>query len=157
MLIWVALAPLAVCLVYSLFYLARNFGLSLLVFSKRGIAEQSVILSTPLDMAVWGIAVFVVLARIGYDLEFNTIKGYFRSNLATALLVIMGIMAVGVVATIVGLVGTVALILISILLLSLCVVFSFDFFSEKRSIFSLRLLFFGLIIGLLVELAGFLV
>jgi hypothetical protein len=40
--------------------------------------------------------------------------------------------------------------------LSMCIIFSSDFFSVNRLPFSLRLLIGGLIIGLLVEIAGFL-
>ena len=68
-LIWAIVVPLAICLVYSLFYLANSLGFSLFVLSNRG-AEQAVsgvILSDLFDVAIWGIAVFVVLALLGYD------------------------------------------------------------------------------------------
>ena len=159
LLIWAAVVPLAICLVYSLFYLASSIGFSLFVFSNRE-AEQTVggsILSGPLDIAVWGVAVFVVLAWLGYDLELNLVRGYYRSFAGVGFLVAICGMAVGVCLVILGFVGTVALAPISCLLLGLCVVFSPDFLNMNRVPFSLRLLFGGLIIGLLVELAGFLV
>jgi hypothetical protein len=157
LLIWAVLVPLAICLVYSLFYLASSIGFSLFVFSNRGVVEQRSILSGPLDIAVWGIAIFVILARLGYDLELNMVKGYYRSYAGVGLLVAISSMAVGAVAVILGFIGTVALVPISVLLLSMCVVFSSDFFGVDRLPFSLRLLVGGLIIGVLVELAGILV
>ncbi len=156
LLIWAALVPLAICIVYSLFYLASSLGFSLFVFSNGGAVEQTSILSNTLDIAIWGIAVFIVLARLGYNLELNMVKGYYRSYLGVGLLVTICIMAFGVVATILGFVGILALIAISSLLVFMCVAFSPDFFDLKRLPFFLRLLIGGLIIGLLVELAGFL-
>ena len=156
LLIWATLIPLAICLVYSLFYIASSLGFSLFVSSNRDITEQSSILSRPLDIAVWGIAIFVLLARLGYILEFNMVKGYYRSYIGIGLLVAICSMAVGVVAVILGFIGTIGLVPISCLLLSMCIIFSSDFFSVNRLPFSLRLLIGGLIIGLLVEIAGFL-
>ena len=37
------------------------------------------VLSPLLDVAVWGIAVFVVLGGLGYNLELNMVRGYYRS------------------------------------------------------------------------------
>jgi hypothetical protein len=85
------------------------------------------------------------------------VKGYYRSYVGVGLLVAIGIMAVGVCATIIGFVGTVALVPISACLLIMCVLFSSDFFGMSRLPFSLRLIVSGLIIGVLVELAGFLI
>ncbi len=157
LLIWAALVPLAICLVYSLFYLTRSLGFSLLVFSNGGIADQSAILSGPLDITVWGIAVLAVLARLAYDLELNVVKGYYSSYIGVGLLVTICGVAVGACAVIIGFIGIVALVPISALLLSMCLLFSLDFFGVNRLPFFLRLLFGGLIIGLLVELAGFLI
>jgi hypothetical protein len=157
LLIWAAVVPLAICLVYALFYLASILGFSLLVFANRGLVEQSKILSGTLDIAVWGIAIFVILAWLGYNLELNLVKGYYRTYAGVGFLVAICSMAVGVCAVILGFFGTVALIPISCLLLSICTVFSLDFFGVNRLPFFLRLLVGGLIVGLLVELAGFLV
>ena len=157
LLIWVAVVPLAICLIYSLFYLANSMGFSLFVFSNKGAVDQSSVLSGPLDIVVWGVAVFVILFWLGYNLELNMVKGYYRSYLGVGLLVSICGMAVGVVATILGFVDAVALAAISSLLLFICVAFSPDFFDMKRLPFSMRLLVGGLIIGILVELAGFLV
>ncbi len=145
LLLWATLVPLAICLVYTLFYLANTLNF----------LDQD-ILTGSLGTAVWAIAVFIILARLGYDLELNMVKGYYRSYVGIGLLVAICSMAVGACAVIFGFVGTIAIVPISILLLSLCVVFSSDFFGMNRLPFSLRLLIGGLIIGLLVELAGFL-
>jgi hypothetical protein len=139
LLIWVAVVPLAVCLVFSLFHLAIGN-----------------VLSRSSDLWVWGIAIFVVLAGLGLNLELNMVKGYYRSYLGLGLLVTICGMAIGVVTVILGLVGTVALVPISVVLLSLCVVFSPDFFGMDRVPFVLRLIAGGLIVGLLVALAVFL-
>lgn len=139
-LIWAAAVPLAICLVYSLFYLAKG-----------------IVLSRPLDDAVWGVAIFIVLAGLGYTLELNIVKGYYRSYLGISLLVIICGLAVGVVLAILGFVGLVALVPISVLILSLFILFSFDFFGVDRVPFILRVLVGVLVVGLLVELAGFLV
>jgi len=145
---------LGLSLVYSLFYLASSFGVSFFVFSST---IRSSILSGSWDIAVWGIAIFVVLARIGYDLEFNIVKGYYRSYAGVGLLVAICSMAVAVCAVILGFFSTIALVPISCLILSTSVIFSPDFFNVNRLPFLLRSLFCGLIIGLSVELAGFLV
>ena len=145
LLLWATLVPLAICLVYTLFYLADTLNF----------LDQD-ILTGSLGTAVWAIAVFIILARLGYDLELNMVKGYYRSYVGIGLLVAICSMAVGACAVIFGFVGAIAIVPISILLLSLCVVFSSDFFSMNRLPFSLRLLIGGLIIGLLVELVGFL-
>jgi hypothetical protein len=145
LLLWATLVPLAICLVYTLFYLADSLNFH----------EQD-ILTGSLGTAVWAIAVFIILARLGYDLELNMVKGYYRSYVGIGLLVAICSMAVGACAVVLGFVGTIAIVPISILLLSLCVVFSSDFFGMNRLPFSLRLLIGGLIIGLLVELASFL-
>ena len=138
-LIWAAVVPLAICLVYSLFYLARG-----------------IVLYHPLDDAIWGVAIFVLLARLGYNLEFNTIKGYYKSHLGFALLVIICGLAFAVVFTILGFVGLVALVPISLIIISLFIVFSPDVFGVDRVPFILRMLLGALVVGLLVALAVFL-
>jgi hypothetical protein len=140
LLIWVAVVPLAICLIYSIFYLALGG-----------------VLSPLLDVAVWGIAVFVVLGGLGYNLELNMVKGYYRSVVGVGLLVTICCLAVGVVLVALGFVGQVGLVLISILILSLCIIFSPDFFGMDRVPFILRLLLGGLIIGLVGALAVFLI
>jgi hypothetical protein len=140
LLIWAAVVPLAICLVYSIFFLALGK-----------------ILFPLLDVAVWGIAVFVVLGGLGYNLELNMVKGYYRSVVGVGLLVTICSLAVGVVLVALGFVGQVGLVLISILILSLCIIFSPDFFGMDRVPFILRLLLGGLIIGLVAALAVFLI
>jgi hypothetical protein len=138
-LIWAAAVTLAICLVYSVFYLAIGS-----VFSH------------PLDDAVWGGAIFILLAGVGYTLELNTVKGYYRSYLGVSLLVTICGMAFGVVLAILGFVGLVALVPISVLILSLSIVFSPDFFGVDRLPFCLRLLASGLIVGAVIAVAVFL-
>jgi hypothetical protein len=145
LLLWTTLVPLAICLFYTLFYLAKSLNF-----------HDQDILTGSLGTAIWAVAVFIILARLGYDLELNMVKGYYRSYIGIGLLVAICSMAVGTCAVIFGFVGTIAIVPISSLLLSLCVVFSSDFFGMNRLPFSLRLLIGGLIIGLLVELASFL-
>jgi hypothetical protein len=137
--LWAAAVLLAICLVYSLFYLA-----------------QGSVLSRPLDDAVWGGAIFILLAGVGYTLELNTVKGYYRSYLGISLLVTICGLALGVVLAILGFVGLVALVPISVLILSLSIVFSPDFFGVDRVPFCLRLLASGLIVGVVIAVAVFL-
>jgi hypothetical protein len=140
LLIWVIVVPLAICLVYSLFYLTIGD-----------------LLSRPLDLGVWGFAIFVVLAWLGYNLELNMVKGYYRSYVGAGLLITICGMAIGVVLTILGFVGTVALVPISVLLICLCIVFSHDFFNLNRQPFIGRLILGALVVGLFVALVAFLV
>lgn len=156
LMIGVALVPLAICLVYSLFYLASSLGFSLFIFSNHGIIGQTGILFASLDVAVWGIAVFVILARLGYDVELNVVKGYYRSYAGIGLIVTICSMAIAVVAVILGFIGTLALVPISLALLTMCVLFSSEFFGVDRVPFSLRLLVGVIVVAALVELASFL-
>ena len=139
LLIWTTLVPLAICLIYSVFYLALGN-----------------ILSHTLDVAVWAVMIFIVLFRLGYNLELNVVKGYYRSYFGVGLLVTICGMAIAVVSVILNFIGAVALVPISIALLVFCAVFSPDFFNMDRLPFVLRLLAGGLIVGVLVALAVFL-
>jgi hypothetical protein len=139
LLIWATLLPLAICLVYSLFYLVLGS-----------------VLSHTLDVAVWGVMIFIVLFRLGHNLELNIVKGYYRSYFGVGLLVTICGMAITVVSVILDFVGAVALVPISLVLLGFCVAFSPDFFDMDRVPFILRLLVGGLIVGLIVALAVFL-
>ena len=156
LLIWAAVVPLAISLVYSLFYIASYLGLSIFVFANRSIVDQSSLLSAPLDIAVWGIAIFMILAWLGYTLESNLVRGYIRPSLGVGLLVLVCGLAVGVCLVALGFVGIVGLVPISILLLGLCIEFSNDFFDVDIKPFGLRLLFGGLLMALLFMLVGFL-
>ena len=100
LLIWAALLPLAICLVYSLFYLALGS-----------------VLSHTLDVAVWGVMIFIVLFRLGYNLELNVVKGYYRFYFGIGLLATICAMAIVVVSVILDFIGAVALAPISMLLL----------------------------------------
>ena len=156
LLIWAAVVPLAVSLVYSMFYIASYLGLSIFVFANRSIVDQSSLLSAPLDIAVWGIAIFMILAWLGYTLESNLVRGYIRPSLGVGLLVLICSLAVGVCLVALDFVGIVGLVPISILLLGLCIEFSNDFFDVDMKPFGLRLLFGGLLMALLFMLVGFL-
>jgi hypothetical protein len=139
LLTWAAIVPLAVCLIYSIFYLVRGS-----------------ILSSPLDDAVWGIAIFIILAGLGYNLELNMVKGYYRSYLGVGLLVTICGLAIGVISIILGFIDFVALVPTSILILILCFIFSSEFFGADRAPFILRVLAGALVVGLLVAVAVFL-
>ena len=139
LLIWATIVPLAICLIYSLFYLALGN-----------------VLSHTLDVAVWGVMISIVLFRLGYNLELNIVKGYYRSYFGVGLLATICGMAIAVVSVILDFIGAVALVPISIVLLGFCVMFSPDFFDMDRVPFVLRLLSGGLIVGLIVALAVFL-
>ena len=154
---WAEVISLALCLIYSLFYLANNLGSSLVISPNRSMVPQNSVLFGPLDVVVWGIAVFVILVWLGYDLEVNLLRGYYRSFVGLGFLVAICGMAIGICLVALGFVGLIGLVPISILLLALCVVFSLDFFSLDRVPFILRLLVGMLMVGLLVELASFLI
>jgi hypothetical protein len=157
LLIWAEVISLALCLIYLLFYLSSSLGFSLIISSNRSMVPQSSVLFGPLDVAVWGIAIFVILVLLGYDLELNLLRGYYRSFVGLGFLVAICGMAIGVCLVAVGFVGFIGLVPISILLLVLCVIFSPDFFSLDRVPFILRLVVSMLIVGILVELGSFLV
>jgi hypothetical protein len=155
--IWVSLVPLAVCLVYSVFYSASSLGYSLFIFTSRSLAAQTSILSPTMDVGVWGVAIFAILVRLGYDLELNVVQGYFLTKVGTALIIAVCGMAIGAVAVIVGLIGPLALVIISLVLLGLCVLFASDFFGVDLLHFFLGLLLCVAGVFVLVEFAGFLV
>ncbi len=71
LLIWAAVVPLAISLVYSLFYVASYLGLSLFVFTNRSPVDQSSLLSAPLDIASLGNCGFhdYSLARLHFRVE----------------------------------------------------------------------------------------
>ena len=156
LLIWVGAVPLAISLVYSLFYLASYLGLSFFVFTNRSPVNQSSLLSAPFDIAVWGIAVFMIIAWLGYSLELNLVRGYIRPYLGIGLVALVCGLAVGVCLVALGFVSIVGLVPISLLLLGMCIEFSNDFFDVDMKPFCLRLIFSVLIVGLLFMLVGFL-
>ncbi len=158
MLLWAAEFSLAICLIYALFYLAGSLGLHYFVLSSRAMVEQKAsgsVLSGPLDAVVWGIAVFVVLAWLGYYLGLNKIRSYSRSFLGIAFIVLLSGSSVGVCLFVLGLVGVWSLVLVSGLLLGFCFLFSTDFFGVDRSVLFLRVLFGGLLLVFFVELVCF--
>ncbi len=92
LLLWAAEFSLAICLIYSLFYVASSFGFQYFVLSNRAMVEQIVsgsVLPGPLDIAVWGIAIFVVLGWLGYDLELKNVKENCRSFSRVGLFVLL--------------------------------------------------------------------
>ena len=113
------------------------------------------VLSGSLDVAVWGIAVFVILVWLGYNLGLNNDRRHYRSFSALGVLVLLCGLAVGVCLVVFGLVGMWSLVLISSLLLGLCFVFASDLFGVSRLVLFLRVLFGGLLLVFFVELAGF--
>jgi hypothetical protein len=139
--LWASFFALAICFVYTLYRLATS--VALFSFVEK-------ILFGSLGIAVCAIAVFFLLARMGYNLELNMVKGNYMLYLSVGLLVAICALAVGVVLVILGFVHTLAIVPISILLLSLCIVFSSEFFNMKRVPFSVRLFTVALIIGLLI-------
>ena len=158
LLLWVAEFSLAICLIYSLFYLASGLGLHYFVLSHRAMVEQTVsgsVLSGSLDVAIWEIALFVVLGWLGFYFGLNNFRGYYRSFSGVGLLVVLFSLAVGVCLGVLGLVGVWSLVLFSGFLLGFCLVFSVDFFGVGRLVLFLRVLFGGLLLGLFVELLSF--
>lgn len=134
---WVIYFALGICLAYSIFYLA-SFGEAGRSFLFLGFGGS----------AIWGTAILVVIARIVYSLELNLVKGYFMLPISVGLVVAFCVMAVGVVAVFLGLLGLIALVPISVLLLSLCVLFGPDFFSTNRKSLCLGVFLCGLVVGL---------
>jgi hypothetical protein len=121
--------------VFSLFYLASSLGLRYFVLSDRGMVEQTVsgsVLSGSLDVAVWGIAIFVILVLLGYNLGLNKDRRYSRSFSALGALVLLCGLGIVVCLVTLGLVGMWSLVLISNLLLGLCFVFAPKLFCSAR-------------------------
>ena len=158
LLLWTADFSLAICLIYALFYLASILGLQFYVLSNKAMIAHTAsgsILSGPLDIAVWGIAIFVVLAWLGLHLELKNVKAFSRTFSGAGLLVLLCGLGVWVCLVFLGFVGVWSLVLVSGLLLGLCFVFSVVFFGVGRLVFSLRVLFGGLLLVLFIELASF--
>jgi hypothetical protein len=155
--LWTATFSLATCLIYALYYLASSLSLHYFVLSNRGMVEKTVtgnVLSGSLDVAVWGIAIFILLFWLGHDLGLNRNSRHYRSSSALGLLVLLCGLAVGVFLVVLGLVGMWSLVLISDLILCLCFVFATNLFGIGRLVLFLRVLFGGLLILFFVELAG---
>ena len=156
LLLWGAEFSLAICLIYALFYLASSLGLQYFVLSKRAMVEQTVngsILSGPLDVAVWGVAIFVILVWLGFKLNPKNAKDHLF--LEFALFVFLCGLAIWMCLIFLGLVGMWSLVLISSMLLVLCFMFAPDLFGINQSGLFLRVLFGGLLMVLFVELASF--
>jgi hypothetical protein len=113
------------------------------------------ILSGPLDILVWGIAVFIVLAWIGYALGLKNFRSHFLSFSAVGVLALLCGLAAGVGLVVFGFVGVWFLVFISGLVLGLCFVFASDLFGVDRWVLFLRVLFGGMLLFLFVELASF--
>src|SRR5665647_2312143 len=113
------------------------------------------IFSGSLDIAIWVVAVFVVLAFIFYNLASNIICKYYQLLWSVGLFGVWSGLVVWVYLVILGLVSLVSLVLISGLLLGLCLVFSVAFFGVVRRGLFLRILFSGLLVGLFFEFASF--
>ncbi len=155
---WAAEFSLAICLIYALFYLASSLGLQYFTLSNRGMVEKTVsgsILSGSLDVAVWGIAIFVVVAWLIYSLGLNNVRSYYRSFSAVRALALLVGLAVWVCLVIFGVIGMWSLVLVSSLLLGSCFLFAPDLFGISRWSLFLRVLFGGLLLVLFVEVASF--
>lgn len=144
-LIWIIYFALGVCAAYSALYLAKFFS------------QQTSVLPGYWDNALWGVAVFAVIAFIAYQLELNIVKGYFKIFLSIGLLVSICAMAVGVVTVLIGFVGEIGMIPISSLLFALCLLFSSDFFETSRLKLLIRFVAAGFIAGLIIGLIGLIV
>jgi hypothetical protein len=127
LLVWVVEFSLAVCLLYSLFYLASYFGLSFFVLSNRGMVEHIVsgsIVSARLDIVVWSVAVFVVLAGLFYGIVSDAVSGFCRFLTGSVWCGLVGLTCL----VIFGFVSLLGLVVVSVLLLVLCFMFSIVFF-----------------------------
>ncbi len=158
MLLYAAEISLALSLIYTLFYLASSLSLHFYVLVKRGMLEQTVmgnILSGPLDTVVWSIAIFVILIWIGYNLGSTRLRSSSRPFPALSGLVLLCGLGVWVILGILGFVSIWSMVLISILLLGIGFVFALNLFGVNRLSLFLRVLFGGLLIVLMFELASF--
>lgn len=156
-LLYAAEISLALCLIYTLFYLASSLSLHYFVLVKRGMLAQTVsgnVLSGPLDIAVWSTAIFVILTWIGYTLGLTRVRSLSRSISALGFFILCGL-GVWVFLAILGFVGMWSLVLISSLLLGVCFVFALDLFGISQLSLFLRVLFGGLLIVLSSEVASF--
>jgi hypothetical protein len=150
---WAVEFSLALCLIFSLFYLAGYFGLSFFVLSNRGMVEHIVsgsVVSASLDPVVWGGGVFVVLAGLFYGLGSGRVGGLYRFLAGFVLCGLVGLASLAIF----GLVSLLALVVVSVLIVSLCFVFSFGFFGVSRFGLFKGLLIGGILIVLFVEVAS---
>ena len=147
---WIIYLLLGLCLVYSLFYLASYFGLHFFVLSNRGMSENVVsgsLLSLPLDIAVWGFAIFAVLGWFFYVFS-SKVRGVYR--LVTSF-VLLGLVS-WVCVVLVGFLSITSLILVSCLAFVLIFVFCSEVFSVSRLKFLLRFLVGALLVCLFIEI-----
>jgi hypothetical protein len=118
-------------------------------------AASGGVLPGVLDIAIWTIAVFLVLVRLAYNLELNLVKGYYRLFASIGLLVVVCSLAIGVCLSLLGFVPTIGLVPISFALLIFSVLFAPDFFNTGRNGMLVRVVACGLICGLLIGLVSF--
>jgi hypothetical protein len=155
---WAAEFSLAISLIYALFYLASILSLQYFTLSNRGMVQQTVggsVLSGPLDVAVWGTAVFVVLLRLGYSLGLTNVRSYFHSFSAVRALALLCGLAVWVCLVFLDIVGVWSLVIVSSLLLGACAVFATKLFGISQLGLFLRLLLGAFLVGLFVEAVTF--
>jgi len=149
---------LAICLIYTLFYLPTSLGFQYLVLSHRSMVEQTVngsVLPGFLDVVVWGGCIFVVLAWAMYNVGVSLIRGIYHLFSTLLLLVFLGGLALWVSLVVFGWASVVSLVWVSGLLLGLCVVLSSNLFCVSRVNLVLRVLFGVLLFGLFIEVASF--
>jgi len=152
-LIWIVWAALGLCLAYLLFYLASCFGLSFFVLSNRGMVEHVVsgsIVSVPWDVGVWSVALFIVLAWLFYAVGFRSLGRFYRLFVGFALFGLV----IWVFLVIFGLVSLASLALVSVLVIALCIAFSFRFFGVSRFSLFLCLLFGAVLVVSFFEVAA---
>jgi hypothetical protein len=157
LLFWAAIFSLAICLIYALFNLASSLGLQYFVLSNRGMAQQTIsgsILSGSLDIAVWGFAIFVVLAWLSCNIVLKNVSSNYLSFSTVGKLLIPCAMAVALSLVVLNFFGIWFLVLISSVLLGLCFMFAPDLFGVGRKVLFLRVLFGGLLLVFFIELAG---
>lgn len=149
-LLWAVWVSLGLCLIYSLFYSAGYLGVSFFVLSNRSMVEHNIsgnLTSATWDLAVWSGAIFAVLAWLFYSLGKGKFSGFHRFCVGAVLCSLVSWNCV----VVFGVITVASLALVSILLVVLCLLFSFNFFNVSR-FGILKGLFFGcILVALLVE------
>ena len=152
-LIWLVWGSLGLCLIYSLFYSAGYLGVSFFVLSNRSMVEYTVsrsLASATWDLAAWSGAIFVILACLFYSLISGKANGFHRFWIGTFLIILVALNCL----VLFGILSISFLILISVTLLALSLILSFDFFGTSRFRLLRGLLFGSIFVALFVEAAA---
>ena len=148
--VWVSFG---LSLIYSLFYLAGHFGVSFFVLSNRSMVEYTFrgnLASATWDIALWSGAIFVVLAWLFYRLGSGKVRGFYRFWTGAVLCSLVGWSCL----VVFGVLSGVSMVLVSLFLVILCLVFSFNFFKVSRLGLLKRLFFSCISVVLFVEAAA---